>query len=78
VRQIALAVNGTRIAAHETNNDTAGQPMSVASLFAMGSGDYAELQVYQTSGASLNVLGTSSGFFGAEFWAVWQGRTTAP
>jgi len=69
-RSIRIAVNGTTIAIQTSMTLTDGNDplQTIVSAYRLAKGSYAELQVYQNSGAALNAR--RGGNWSPEFWMV--------
>jgi len=69
MRTVAIRINGTTFIAQHTENAGANvMRLPVSSVYDLAAGDYAELIVYQSSGASLDV--TKSNQHSPEFMMV--------
>jgi hypothetical protein len=70
LRQIAILINGaTLIAVREDLPGAASIIQEISSQYRLAVGDYAELRVFQNSGAGLNV--NTNGNFSPEFMMHW-------
>lgn len=74
-RVIALRLNGSALIALQSTHPegTDNSQTSVVRLFDLAEGDYVEVQVYQTSGASRDInVSTAPHAWSPEFWMVMQ------
>lgn len=75
-RTLNLMLNtSTVIASHRaiTSSASVTTRLSVATIYSLSAGDYLEVQVYQNSGGSLNVL--SAADYSPVFYATWMAVT---
>lgn len=67
-----INVNGTAVAYVYTRSSSANTPsLNPHTTWALNAGDYAEVQAFQSSGATVNVLAASS--YSPEFWMSFLG-----